>query len=99
MINILNPSRDARTISPGSRLKNFLPTFEFVTELVRNPVTLTTPERTPFATFSVILLTLLTLHRVRSTMFKRLQKRYCHCDDKKPLSISKTLIESIKKLR
>lgn len=62
MINILNPSRDASKISPGRRPKNFLPTFEFAMELVKNPETLTTPERTPVATFSVILVTLLTLH-------------------------------------
>jgi hypothetical protein len=63
MINILNPSKDASTISPGRRPKNFLPTFEFTTELVKNPETLTTPERTPVATFSVTLVTLLTLHK------------------------------------
>ena len=54
MNNILNPSNEARTISPGNRLKNFLPTFEFTIELVKNPETLTTPERTPVATFSDI---------------------------------------------
>ena len=62
MIDVLNPSRDARTISPGRRPKNFLPTFEFATELVKNPDTFNTPQRSPFATFSVIFVILLTLH-------------------------------------
>lgn len=59
---LLNPSRDARMISPGKRPKNFFPAFEFATEPVMNPETLTTPERTPVATFSVICVTLLTLY-------------------------------------
>lgn len=59
--DILNPSNDARTTSPGRSLKNFFPAFEFATELVKNPETFTTPERTPLATFSVILVTFLTL--------------------------------------
>lgn len=61
MINILNPSREARTISPGRKPKNFLPTLEFATEPVKNPETFTTPERTPVATFSVTNVTLSTL--------------------------------------
>ena len=64
VIYLLNPSRDARMISPGKRPKNFFPAFELATELVMSPETLTTPERTPVATFSVICVTLLTLlHR------------------------------------
>ena len=59
--NLLNPSKEARTISPGRRLKNFLPTLEFTIELVKNPDTLTTPERIPVATFSDILVNFLTL--------------------------------------
>ena len=53
MINILNPYREASTISPSRRPKNFLPTLEFATEPVKNPETLTTPERTLVATFSI----------------------------------------------
>lgn len=59
--DLQNPSRVARTISPGIMRKNFFPTMEFATELVKNPETWRTPERTPIATFSVILVTLLTL--------------------------------------
>lgn len=66
MNNILNPSNEARTISPGNRLKNFLPTFEFTIELVKNPETLTTPERTPVATFSDIFVSFLTLKKKSS---------------------------------
>lgn len=59
--NILNPSREASTISPGRRPKNFLPAFEFATLLVKISDTFTTPERTPLATFSVLFVILLTL--------------------------------------
>lgn len=59
---LLNPSRDARIISPGKRPRNFFPAFEFATEPVIYPETLTTPERTPVATFSVICVTLLALY-------------------------------------
>ena len=59
--NILNPSMVARTISPGRRLKNFFPALELTTELVKNPDTLTTPESTPVATFSDIIVNFLTL--------------------------------------
>lgn len=69
IINILNPSRDARTISPGRRLKNFLPAFVLATELVKNPETFTTPERTPVATFSVIFVTLLALHKITKPIY------------------------------
>lgn len=62
-IHVLNPSREARTTSPGKRPKNFLPTFELATELVMNPETFTTPDRTPMATFSVTFVTLLTLQK------------------------------------
>lgn len=61
--DIPNPSREASTISPGSMSKNFLPTLEFATELVKNPETLITPDSTPVATFSVIFVTLLTLNK------------------------------------
>lgn len=47
--------------SPGRSPKNFLPTFEFTTELVKKPETFTTPERIPVATFSDIFVTLFTL--------------------------------------
>ena len=57
----LNPSKEARTISPGRRLKNFLPTVELTIELVKNPDTLTTPESIPFATFSDIFVSFFTL--------------------------------------
>lgn len=63
MKDILNPSKDARTISPGRRLKNFLPTVEFVIELVKNPETFKTPERIPEATFSDLFVIFLTLHK------------------------------------
>jgi len=59
--DILNPSNDASITSPGRKLKNFFPAFEFTTEPVKIPDTFTTPERKPVATFSVILVTLLTL--------------------------------------
>lgn len=58
---LLNPSKEARTISPGRRLKNFLPTVEFTIELVKNPDTLTTPERIPRATSSDIFVSFFTL--------------------------------------
>lgn len=60
--NLLKPSRVASTISPGRRLKNFFPTLEFTIELVKKPDTFTTPDRTPFATFSDIFVSVLTLH-------------------------------------
>lgn len=63
-----NPSKEARTISPGMRLKNFLPTAEFTIELVKNPDTLMTPERIPRATFSDIFVSFLTLQNVETTM-------------------------------
>uniref|UniRef100_A0A2P2J9N4 Uncharacterized protein n=1 Tax=Rhizophora mucronata TaxID=61149 RepID=A0A2P2J9N4_RHIMU len=59
--NLLNPSKEARTISPGNRLKNFLPALEFTIELVKNPETFTTPERIRTATFSDIFVNFLTL--------------------------------------
>lgn len=58
----LNPSNEARTISPGRRLKNFWPTLELTIELVKNPDTLTTPERIPAATSSDIFVNFLTLN-------------------------------------
>lgn len=61
MEDSLNPSKEARTISPGRRLKNFFPIEEFTMELVKNPDTLTTPERIPRATFSVVFVNFLTL--------------------------------------
>lgn len=63
IVYILNPSREAKTISPGNKPKNFFPIFEFAMEPVKNPVTFTAPERTPDATFSVIFVTLFTLRR------------------------------------
>ena len=65
MVYVLNPSKDARTISPGRRLKNFLPTVEFTIELVKNPETFTTPERIPVATFSDIFVNFLTLNKLK----------------------------------
>ena len=56
-----NPSREARTISPGRRLKNFFPGLEFTTELVTNPATFNAPDKTPVATFSDIFVTFFTL--------------------------------------
>lgn len=61
MNDLLNPSKEARRISPGNRLKNFFPALEFTIELVTSPETLTTPERIPVATFSDILVNLFTL--------------------------------------
>lgn len=61
MENLLNPSKEASTISPGRRLKNFLPALEFATELAKNPETLTTPESIPFAIFSDIFVNFFTL--------------------------------------
>jgi len=61
--DILNPSNDASTTSPGRKLKNFFPAFEFASELVKYPETFTTPVRTPFATLSVIWVILLTLYK------------------------------------
>lgn len=58
---ILNPSKEARMISPGRRLKNFCPTLEFATELVKNPETFTTPDSNPVATDSDIFVNFLTL--------------------------------------
>lgn len=59
--DLLNPSKEARMISPGKRLKNFCPTLELTIEFVKNPDTLTTPERIPVATFSDLLVNFLTL--------------------------------------
>lgn len=64
--DILNPSNDASTTSPGRRLKIFFPAFEFATELVKNPETFTTPVRTPLATLSVILVTFLALYKIQA---------------------------------
>lgn len=58
---VQNPSNEARTISPGRRLKNFCPTLEFATVLVKKPETFTTPESIPVATFSDIFVICLTL--------------------------------------
>jgi len=73
--DILNPSNDASTTSPGRRLKIFFPAFEFASELVKYPETFTTPVRTPFATLSVISVILLTLYKnqlfISMFMFKQ----------------------------
>jgi len=66
IVDILNPSNDASTTSPGRSLKNFFPAFEFATELVKNPETFTTPVRTPLATLSVILVTFLALYEIQA---------------------------------
>lgn len=66
IIDILNPSNDASTTSPGRNLKNFFPAFEFATELVKKPETFTTPVRTPLATLSVILVTFLALYEIQA---------------------------------
>lgn len=70
--DLLNPSRVARTISPGRRLKNFFPALVFARDLVKNPETFTAPDRTPTATFSVIFVTLLTLKKT----FKRISRSF-----------------------
>lgn len=66
--DLLNPSKEARMISPGKRLKNFCPTLELTIELVKNPDTLTTPERIPVATFSDLLVNFLTLKFANTLM-------------------------------
>ncbi|KAF5756274.1 hypothetical protein HanXRQr2_Chr17g0812701 [Helianthus annuus] len=48
-------------ISPGRRLKNFFPGAEFTMAPVKNPDTFTTPERSPIATLSDILVSFFTL--------------------------------------
>lgn len=59
--DIPNPSKDASTTSCGKNLIIFFPTFVLAIELANSPVTFTTPERSPVATFSVILVTDFTL--------------------------------------
>lgn len=61
-MNLLNPSKDARTTSPGRRLKNFWPALEFTNEPVKKSDTSTTPERIPDITFSDIIVIFLTLN-------------------------------------
>lgn len=63
MEDLLNPSKEASTISPGRRLKNFLPALEFTIEPVMKPDTFTTPERIPVATSSDIFVSFLTLKK------------------------------------
>uniref|UniRef100_A0A7C9CJR3 Uncharacterized protein n=1 Tax=Opuntia streptacantha TaxID=393608 RepID=A0A7C9CJR3_OPUST len=58
---LLNPSKEAKSTSPGSRRKNLFPIFEFANELVKNPETFTTPVNNPFATFWVLIVILFTL--------------------------------------
>jgi hypothetical protein len=60
------------TISPGSRLKNFFPAFELAIELVKWPVTFTTPDSIPVATFSDIFVTFLALPaNIRNTKMRQ----------------------------
>ena len=69
--HLLNPSKEARTISPGIRLKNFLPTLEFTIGLVKNPETFTTPVRIPRATPSDIFVNFLTLQTSRDKIMNQ----------------------------
>lgn len=71
--NSPNPSKVARTTSPGRRLKNFFPTLELAIEFVMNPVTLTTPERILVVAFLDMFVIFLTLHRyITNTRSQRL---------------------------
>ena len=60
-LNILKPSKEAKMISPGRMLKNFLPTFEFTTVPVIVSDTFITPDRMPVATSSDIFVIFFTL--------------------------------------